>query len=126
MSIVDTTLTELAPLFQLSALSFNRDGVAALRLGDRERIFFEKQARGAGVMLCVVRALPPHHRGIAEKALRLCGAEGGYSRPVRPGLTRDNELVLMTLFTERDFILSNVAPCIARLRDMQSGLTGPS
>ena len=107
------------------SLSFNRDGVAALRLGERDRIFFEKQATGKGVMVCGARALPRHHRGAAEKALRLCGAEGGYSTPVRPGLTRDNELALMTLFTERDFIPSNVAPCIAMLRDMHSAITGP-
>ena len=124
MSLVDVTLAELASLFQLSSLSFNREGVAALRLGEKDRIFFEKQAAGDGVLVYVVRALPPHQRGIAEKALRLCGPEGGYSRPVRPGLTRDNELTLMTLLTERDFIPSNVAPCIAMLRDMQSGITG--
>lgn len=126
MSLVDVTLAELASLFQLRSLSFNREGVAALRLGERDRIFFEKQATGEGVLVCVVRALPPHQRGIAEKALRLCGAEGGHSEPVRPGLTLDNELALMILFTKRDFILSNVAPCIAMLRDMQSGITGSS
>jgi type III secretion system chaperone SycN len=124
MAIIDAALAELASFFQLSALSFNRDGVAALRLGEKDRLFFEKQTAGDGVLVCVARALPPHQRGIAEKALRLCGAEGGYSTPVRPGLTRDNELVLMALFTERDFILSNIAPCIAMLRDMQSGIAG--
>lgn len=115
MSLLDATLAELGASFQLPSLTFNKHGVATLRLGDTDMLSLEK--RDNAVLLSVTRSLPPHRRGLAEKALRVCGKESGAPTPVRAGLTRDNRLVLLARFTERTFTLPEAVRCINFLRD---------
>jgi type III secretion system chaperone SycN len=121
MSLLDSTLAELADSLQLPALTFNDKGVAALRLGDTDLVSIEK--REDGVLLSVARPLPPHRPGLAEKALRLCGKEGGLPFPTRAGLTKDNRLVFMVWFHERSFVLSEALRCITALRDAHAKVT---
>jgi type III secretion system chaperone SycN len=118
MALVETTLAELAASFQLPALRFNRKGVAAVRLGEEDLVVIEKTAQGDGVLLSLIRFLPPHRPELAEKILRLCGPEGGHGLPIRPGLARNGEISLTVLFPERDFLLSGVARCIVALREI--------
>jgi type III secretion system chaperone SycN len=115
MALLDSTLAEMADSLQLPAFSFNNKGVAALRLGETDLVSIEK--RDDGVLLSVARPLPPHRQGLAEKALRLCGKEGGLPFPARVGLTKDNRLVFMVWFDERAFVLSEALRCITALRD---------
>lgn len=121
MALLESTLAEIAESFQLPALAFNRNGVAALRLGETDIVSIER--RDGGVLLSVVRPLPHHRRGLAEKALRLCGNEGGLPYAVRAGLSKDNKLAFMVFFDERAFILSETLRCIAALREAHSRVT---
>lgn len=118
MPLIDRTLAEIAESLQLPAFGFNRNGVAALRLGETDLVSFERW--DDGVLVSVARPLPPHRRGTAEKALRMCGKEGGLAFPVRAGLTKDGRLALMVWFSERAFILSESLRCITVLREAQS------
>ncbi len=122
MSLIDATLAEVAASFQLPSLSFNRNGVAALRLGENDLFSIEKVEDG--VLLSLARPLPPHRAGLAEKALRLCGPDGGLPLPVRPGLTRDNRLVLIAHFSEREFTLPETMRCLSMLRDAHTRIAG--
>ena len=115
MSLVIATLAELAASFQLPSLAFNRNGVTALRLGETDLLTIEHAEDG--VLVSLARPLPQHRQGLAEKALRLCGPEGGLPFAVRAGLTRDNQLVLTVYFGERDFTLPETLRCLTLLRD---------
>ncbi|MDR2892632.1 MAG: hypothetical protein LBV80_06060 [Deltaproteobacteria bacterium] len=126
MSLADATLAELAASFQLPSLAFNENNVAALRIGgasdadETDFVSFEK--RGDSVFLSVARPLPPHRAGLAEQALRLCGKEGGFSIPIRAGLTSNGRLVFITRFTQSSFTLSETVRRITALRDAHSRL----
>lgn len=118
MALIESTLQELAASFQLPALEFNRNGVAMLRLGERDTVSLEKQDNG--VLLSVARQLPPHRPGIAEKALHLCDPASGAPVPMRAGLTKDNKLVFITRFGEREFTLTEAVRCITAMREALS------
>ena len=115
MSLFAATLAELAAGFQLPSLAFNPNGVAALHLGETDLLTIEQVEDG--VLLSLARPLPPHSMGLAEKALRVCGPEGGLPMPVRPGLTKDGRLVLTVRFSEREFTLQDTLRCLSLLRD---------
>ena len=121
MSLLDTTLQEIAESFQLPGLSFNRNGVAGLRVGETDLVSIER--REDTVLLSVARPLPLHRQKLAEKAMRLCGNEGGLPFPARAGLTKDNKLVFLCRFSEREFILSEALRCITALREAHSRVT---
>jgi type III secretion system chaperone SycN len=118
MSLLDSTLAEMADSLELPAFAFNNKGVAALTLGATDLVSIEK--RETGVLLSVARPLPPHRQGLAEKALRLCGREGSLPFPARAGLTKDNRLVFTVWFGERAFTLTEALRCITALRQAQS------
>ncbi len=121
MSLVDTTLAEIANSLELPSLSFNEKGVVALSWGDTDLISLER--RDNGVLLNLVRPLSQHRQGQAEKALRLCGTAGGLPFPTRAGLTKDNKLVFSVFFTEQHFILNEVLHCLNSLRDAHNAVT---
>ena len=115
MSLVAATLAELAAGFQLPSLAFNQNGVAALHLGETDLLTIEQVEEG--VLLSLARPLPPHRTGLAEKALWVCGPEGGLPMSVRPGQTKDGRLVLTVRFSEREFTLQDTLRCLSLLRD---------
>jgi type III secretion system chaperone SycN len=121
MSLVAATLAELAAGFQLPSLAFNRNGVVALILGETDYLTIEEAKDG--VLLSLARPLPPHRAGLAEKALRLCGPEGGLPFAVRPGLTGDKRLVLTVYFSAREFTLPETMRCLAMLRIAHTRVT---
>ncbi|MDR1360280.1 MAG: hypothetical protein LBJ82_04785 [Deltaproteobacteria bacterium] len=114
MGLVESTLAELAFTFKLPGLAFNDFGVAALRLGERDMFNLELAADG-NVLLSLIRPLPLHRQGIAERILRLCGENAPI--PLRAGTTRDGRLILTTRLTERTFTLQETMRRLALLRE---------
>jgi type III secretion system chaperone SycN len=114
MALIDATLAELAASFNLPGLSFNSNGVVALRLGEHD-LFSLELAEDQSILLSLARSLPPHRQGIAVKTLRLCGEAGVI--PMRAGIAKGGHLVLTARLSERAFTLQETMRCLTLLRE---------
>jgi hypothetical protein len=119
---MESTLTELAASFQLPALAFNADGVVNLHLGEQDVLSLERteeQDTNRGVLLSLIRPLPPHMPDASQATLRLCAES---LIPLRAGLTRDGRLAFTSRLSEQTFTLQETLRRLAILRDTHDRL----
>jgi len=114
--IVANTLNEIGVSLGLPSLAFSRNQVAALALGDKDTLFFERLKDG--VIMSMVREFSLHQKQVAVKALALCDASNGFPLPVRAGITAENKLVFSSRFTESTFTVSAVSQAMVLLKDL--------
>jgi hypothetical protein len=126
MSLLESTLAELADSFQLPVLAFNADGLISLRLGQQDVFSLERtEDRGAkggannSILLSLIRPWPSHLPDGCQRILRLCGQS---SIPLRAGLTRDGKLALTSRLSERGFTLQETLRHLSLLRESHDRL----
>lgn len=116
--LIERTLQEIGASLGLAELRFSEHNVAALRLGETDTLFFERQ--GDLVFMSLARPVPPHRTGIAQKAMNLCSPRRGLPVPVRAGMSREGDVVFTVRFTERDFSVTEASQRLNLLRSLQA------
>jgi type III secretion system chaperone SycN len=107
MSWIAQTFEELGRSIGVSRLLPDANGRASLRIGDGRRLDF--QVLDATVLMMLVNPITGNDRMLVlRRALDACHVRHGWSLPVRAGLSREGQLVLIALLNPSEFLPSTV------------------
>jgi type III secretion system chaperone SycN len=122
MSWITHTFEELGRSIGVPRLLPDANGRVSLRIGGAHRLDFH--VLEDAVLLLLVRPIEASNRMLTlRRALDACHVRHGWNLPVRAGLSRDGNLVLMTRVKSADFRPNTVEQAfdlLTRLHDRAS------